>query len=52
MLAAALAAALAFLQKLPGLDAKQHRELVSREPADREMKPGTADAHGGAGSPR
>lgn len=42
----------AFLQKLPELDAKQYRELVSRAPADREMKPDASgrrreDAHSG-----
>lgn len=36
----------AFLQKLPELDAKQYRELVSRAPADREMKPGANDRRG------
>ena len=37
----------AFLQKLPELDAKQYRELVDKAPADEEMKP-QGDAPGAA----
>lgn len=36
----------AFLQKLPDLDARQYRDLVSRAPADGEKKPRAADMHG------
>ena len=39
----------AFLQKLPELDAKQYRDLVTKAPADKEMQGNGqgADGHGG-----
>lgn len=41
----------AFLQKLPQLDAKAYRDLVERAPPDEEMKEHPASMHGEASKP-